>query len=132
MIAANDNRSSSDKTAILESLELEPGKQYWLQVDGHNAASGNLIIDLLSNTLEAVVFPNPSNGLFNLNIFHPKNGIADLSVGDLNGRIVFSKQIQVSVNTTQFNFSLSDYPKGIYILKVTLNGLSLSKKLIRL
>lgn len=132
MIAANDNRSNSDKTAILENLELEPGKQYWLQVDGHNAASGILIIDLLSNTLEALVFPNPSNGLFNLNIFHPKNGTADMSVSDLNGRIVFSKQIQVSVNTTQFNFSLSDYPKGIYILKVTLNGLSLSKKLIRL
>jgi PKD repeat protein len=130
LIAANDNRSGSDKTAILENLELEPGKQYWLQVDGHNAASGNLIIDLLSNTLEAVVFPNPSNGIFNLNIFHPKTGIADLSVSDINGRIVLSKKFKVTVNTTQFNFSLSGYPKGVYILKVTLNGLSLSKKLI--
>lgn len=132
LIAANDNRSNSDKTAILENLELEPGKQYWLQVDGHNAASGNMIIDLLSNTLEAVVFPNPSDGIFNLNLFHPKTGTADLSVSDINGRILFSKQLKVTVNTTQFDFSLSEYPKGIYILKVTLNGLSLSKKLIRL
>lgn len=130
LIAANDNRSGSDKTAILENLELDPGNKYWLQVDGHNAASGNLIIDLLSNTLEAVVFPNPSSGIFNLNLFHPKAGIADLSVSDLNGRILLSKQYKVTVNTTQFDFSLYGYAKGIYILKVSLNGLSLSKKII--
>jgi PKD repeat protein len=130
MIAANDNRSASDKTSIIENLELEPGKKYWLQVDGHNAASGNLIIDLISNTLEAVVYPNPSDGLFNLNLFHPKTGTAELSVSDLNGRILLSKQFKVTMSTTQFNFSLDGYPKGIYILKVVLNGLSLSKKLI--
>lgn len=132
LIAANDNRSNSDKTAILENLELDPGKKYWLQVDGHNAAYGNLIIDLLSNTLEAVVFPNPSDGIFNLNLFHPKTGTAELSVSDINGRVLFAKQLKVTVNNTQFNFSLNGYPKGIYILKVTLNGSSLSKKLIRL
>lgn len=130
--AANDNRSGSDKTAIIENLELDAGKKYWLQVDGHHAASGNLIIDLLSNTLEAVVFPNPSSGIFNLNIFHPKPGVADWSVSDLNGRILLEKQIKVSVNTTRFEFSLSSFPKGVYIMKVSLNGLSLSKKLIRL
>ncbi|MBA4410609.1 MAG: hypothetical protein C0397_14455 [Odoribacter sp.] len=130
LIAANDNRSNSDKTAIIENLELDPGKQYWLQVDGHNAAYGNIIIDLLSNSLEAVVFPNPSSGSFNLNLFHPKTGIADLSVSDLKGRELFSRQFKVSVNSTQFDFDLAGYPKGIYVLRVNLNGTGLSKKLI--
>ena len=130
LVAANDNRSNSDKTALLEDLALEPGKQYWLQVDGNNAAFGNVTIDLVGNSLEALVFPNPSNGIFNINIFHPDYGTADASVYDLNGRILFSKQYQVNMYSTQFNFDLAGYPKGIYILRVNLNGLSVSKKLI--
>jgi len=132
LIAANDNRSNSDKTAILENLELDPGKQYWLQVDGHNASYGNVTIDLLSNSLDALVFPNPSNGIYNLNLFHPEVGIAEVLISDINGRKLLTKQYKVNVNSTQFDFDLSLYPKGIYFLRVTLNGSSLSKKLVRL
>jgi PKD repeat protein len=130
MVAANDNRSNSDKTALIENLVLEPGKQYWLQVDGHNGAFGNVTIDLVGNSLEALVFPNPSNGIFNINIFHPDHGTAEAFVTDLNGRILFSKKYEVNMYSTQFNFNLAGYPKGLYILKVNLNGLSVSKKLI--
>jgi PKD repeat protein len=132
LIAANDNRSGSDKTAILENLELEGGKQYWLQVDGHNAAFGNITIDILSNSLDAIVFPNPSTGIYNLNLYHPQNGVAEMSVSDLNGKALLSKQYKVNVNSTQFNFDLSNYPKGIYILRLSLNGSSLSRKIVRL
>jgi hypothetical protein len=130
LLAANDNRSNSDKTAIIEDLVLDPGEQYWLQVDGNNAAYGDITIDLLSNSLEANVFPNPSSGIFNLNLFHPDPGIADVSVTDLNGRKLFSKQFKVDINSTQFNFDLVGYPKGIYVFLVKLNGSSISKKLI--
>jgi len=132
LIAANDNRSNSDKTAILENLELDPGKQYWLQVDGHNASYGNVTIDLLSNSLDALVFPNPSNGIYNLNLFHPEVGIAEVLISDINGRKLLTKQYKVTVNSTQFDFDLSQYPKGVYFLRVTLNGASLSRKLVRL
>ena len=130
MIAANDNRSLGDKTALIENLKLAPGKQYWLQLDGNNSAIGDITIDLLSSSLDAFVFPNPSKGVFNINIFHPDMGIADLSVSDLNGRMLFSKQYKVELNSTQFNFDLSGYPKGIYILRVKSNGLTTSKKII--
>lgn len=130
MIAANDNRSSGDKTALIENLKLNPGKQYWLQLDGNNAAVGDITIDLLSNSLDAFVFPNPSKGIFNINIFHPDMGIADLSVSDLNGRMLFSKQYKVELNSTQFSFDLTGYPKGIYILRIKSNGLTTSKKII--
>jgi PKD repeat protein len=130
LVAANDNRSNSDKTALIENLSLEPGRKYWLQVDGNNGAFGNVTIDLVGNSLDALVFPNPSNGIFNINIFHPDHGTADASVYDLNGRILFSKQYDINMYSTQFNFNLAGYAKGIYILKVNLNGLSISKKLI--
>jgi len=130
LIAANDNRSNSDNTAALEDLILDTGTQYWLQVDGNKGAYGNITIDLLSNSLQAVIFPNPSSGIFNLNLSSPGQGIADVFITDLNGRKMFSKQYQVSLNSTQFKFDLTGYPKGIYVFMVTINGSNLSKKLV--
>jgi PKD repeat protein len=130
LVAANDNRSVADKTAHLENLELEPGKQYWLQVDGNNAAFGNLTIDLISKSLEALVFPNPSTGRFNINIFHPDMGIAEVSVTDLNGRKLFAREYALNLTTTEFSFDLTGYPKGLYFLQVHLNGESLNKKIV--
>lgn len=130
LVAANDNRSSSDKTAILKDLALDPGKQYWLQVDGNNAAHGPLIIELLSSSIETLVFPNPSEGVFNLNIFHPDEGNADVSVFDLNGRKLFSKQFRVTLYSNQFDIDLAGYPKGMYILRINLNGSALSQKIV--
>jgi PKD repeat protein len=130
LIAANDNRSINDKTAALENMILDPGAQYWLQVDGNNGAYGNITIDLLSNSLQAIIFPNPSKGFFNLNLSSPYQGSADVSIIDLNGRKLFSKQYQVSLDSTQFDFDLTGYPKGIYIFMVTINGAHVSKKLV--
>lgn len=130
VVAANDNRSAVDRTALLENVALDPGKQYWLQVDGNNAAFGDLTIDLESNALEAMVFPNPSNGVFRLNVFHPEGGMAEISVCDLNGKLVISKHVQVNLNATQFDFDLTGHPKGIYILNVKLNGSAVTKKLV--
>ena len=130
IIAANDNRSSNDNTASIEDLVLVPGKQYWLQVDGHNKAYGDITIDLSSNSLEADVFPNPSNGMFKLNLFHPEAGIAEVSVLNLNGKKIFSNHYPVNLDSYQFNLELRGYPRGIYILQVKLNESKLSKKLV--
>ncbi len=130
IVAANDNRSLSDKTSVLEDVELAPGELYWLQVDGNAGAFGSVTIDLLSNALDAEVFPNPSNGNFNLNIFHPENGEAEVSVVDLNGKELIRKTYKVNVYSTTFNFNLNGFSKGVYILRVYLNGASMFKKLV--
>ncbi|MBL7966688.1 MAG: T9SS type A sorting domain-containing protein [Prolixibacteraceae bacterium] len=130
MVAAADNRVFGGRAALLEDLELEPGKRYWLQVDGNNAAYGNFTIDLISQSLEAEVFPNPSSGVFTVNVFHPERGTADLTVSDLNGRILFSQQYEVSLNESLFRFNLNGFAKGVYIMHLHLNDRSLSKKLV--
>jgi PKD repeat protein len=128
MLAANDNRSASDKTALIENLKLEPEKQYWLQVDGNNAAYGNLVVDILSNSLE--VYPNPSSGVFNLIVSNPVEGNAEVSIFDLNGRKLLSKLENVGINSNKFTIDLSSLRKGIYLLNVRMNGSNLSKKLV--
>lgn len=130
MLAANDDRSNTDKTACITDLAVEPGKKYWLQVDGNNAAYGNLTIDLLSNSLEADVFPNPSDGNFNLNLFNPEPGTANVTITDLHGSLLFEKPYIVNLNSHKFKIDLSGYQKGIYLLNVLVNGAKLSKKLV--
>jgi len=128
LVAANDNRSATDNTALLKNLVLEPGKLYWLQVDGDIRAFGDLVIDLISNSLE--VFPNPSKDIFNVIISNPGPGNASVAMYDLNGRKILTRQYTVSLNSNKFILDLSGYPKGIYLLNVQVNGSILSKKLI--
>jgi hypothetical protein len=128
MIAANDNGSSTDNTAQIANLILEPLTQYWLQLDGNNAAYGNVVIDLISNSLE--VYPNPSSGIFNLIVSHPFPGIADVSVYNMQGQKMYVNQKYVTITANQFSIDLSGFAKGIYLLNVTINGSRLSKKLM--
>lgn len=128
ILAANDNRSATDNTALIKNLVLEPGKQYWLQVDGDVGTYGDIVIDLLSNSLE--VFPNPSKGIFNLSISNPEAGIASVIVSDLNGRKLFAEQYPVSLTSNKFDIDLSGFSKGIYLINVQINGSNLSKKLV--
>ena len=128
ILAANDNRSATDKTALIKNLVLEPGKQYWLQVDGDVGIYGDIVIDLLSNSLE--VFPNPSKGIFNMVVSNQEAGIASVAVSDLNGRKLFTKQYPVNLTSNKFDIDLSDFSRGIYLLNVQINGSTLSKKLV--
>ena len=128
MVAANDNSSSTDNTAQIGNLVLEPLTQYWLQLDGNNAAFGNVVIDLISNSLE--VYPNPSSGLFNLIVSHPFPGIADVSVYNMQGQKMYVTQNFVTITSNHFTIDLSSFAKGIYLLNVTINGSRLSKKLM--
>lgn len=127
-IAANDDRSSSDYTAQLESLQLTPGKRYWLQVDGKNAAYGDLSIDLISNSLE--IYPNPSDGVFNMVISNPVAGLANVCVYTILGQKVHEEQLAISMTSNKFSIDLSNLPSGMYLLNVQMYGYNHSKKLI--
>jgi len=129
LISANDDRSVSDNTAQIQNLILDPLKQYWLQVDGNNAAYGGFVVDLISNSIE--VFPNPSHDFFNLVISNPVGGEADVVLYDLQGRKLMEKRFMVSLTSNKFSLDLSGFAKGMYLLNVQMNGSNLSRKLIR-
>ncbi len=129
MVAANDNNSSGTE-AMIENLALEPETKYWLQLDGNNAAYGDVVIDLISNSLE--VYPNPSTGVFNLIVSNPYTGVADVNVYDMQGQKLFTQQNSVNISSNKFTIDLSGFSKGVYLLNVTINGSRLSKKLVLL
>ncbi|MDP4209066.1 MAG: T9SS type A sorting domain-containing protein [Bacteroidota bacterium] len=120
LVAANDNRSSTDSTALIKNLAVEPGRTYWLQVDGYQGKTGNCDIELVANSLE--VYPNPSSGKFNVIIANAKDGRANLDIFSSQGRLIFSRQVSVTNEANKFEMDLSSFPAGVYFLQMKING----------
>lgn len=129
IVGANDNRTSSDESALLEDLIVTPGKKYWLMVESLDADTGSISISLTSNSLE--VFPNPTDGLFDVIVSNETSAtISTISVYSSNGTLLFSEPVEVSPENTRFSFNLSGYPSGLYYVKAVLGGQEYSKKIM--
>ena len=60
-----------------------------------------------------IVYPNPSNGLFNLQT----TSIIEITIKDVLGKIILS----IKINAGSYQINLNDQAKGIYFLKVNSN-----------
>ena len=74
-------------------------------------------IDELKAQAKFNVFPNPSNGIFNINISSNEADNVILTVKNVVGQTVIIETVNVSGNTNH-KISLTDYSKGIYFLTV--------------
>ncbi len=77
-----------------------------------------------------VVYPNPSDGKFTLQINTAQAQQFDYSIYDILGQKVMSgaKSSISSVHTEEIN--MQDFPQGIYYLHISLNGTEYQRKLI--
>ncbi|MDG1476439.1 MAG: T9SS type A sorting domain-containing protein [Vicingaceae bacterium] len=70
-----------------------------------------------NNALKFNIFPNPSNGVFNINLSSNEANNVNLTVKNVVGQTVLTETVNVSGNTNH-QISLTDYSKGIYFLTV--------------
>ena len=79
---------------------------------------GSLVgLNEVNNNVKFNVFPNPSNGIFNINLSSNEVNNAILTVKNVVGQTVLTETVNVSGNTNH-QISLVDYSKGIYFLTV--------------
>lgn len=77
-----------------------------------------------------MIFPNPNHGLFRVSVDHLGEKAA-LSVETLTGQRVFETQIlPAGQGRTEQDLDLSDLPKGLYIVRLTGDGLMAIRKMI--
>jgi hypothetical protein len=62
------------------------------------------------------IYPNPTNGQFNIKINRNDKGTAILELSDILGQPI----LKVVGKKNSFSFDVSKYPKGIYLLKTTI------------
>jgi hypothetical protein len=128
LVASNDDRSTSDNTALISNITVDPYRIYWLQLDGSGGATGNCVVDLLTNSLE--LYPNPSSGEINVIISNNNDGNAEVQVVSVSGKILYSNVFNVTKENNTFKFNLSNYSAGLYFLVVRINGSTMQTKLL--
>jgi len=88
-------------------------------------------IALVSNT---EMYPNPATDIVNFNIEAISNGVVDLTIYSLDGKVVMeSRGLNVENGTNSFTENVSSLNKGIYLVRIT-NSTSdevITKKLIK-
>jgi hypothetical protein len=85
----------------------------YLRVSGNSTVG----INELNNEVRVNVYPNPSNGVFNINLASKEANTASLSVKNIVGQTILNETVNVSGNTNH-TISLADYSKGVYFLTV--------------
>jgi len=81
------------------------------------------VVDGISMTM----FPNPTEGLFNINMINTNNVAVEVQVVDAIGKIIDSKQLNgYDIRTS---FDLTSRPAGIYFVRILTDGGILTKRI---
>jgi uncharacterized repeat protein (TIGR01451 family) len=93
----------------------------------------NELIDFVSSTNEfensanAVIYPNPGNGIYNMKVSVKNNGNYHIEVYNVMGKLV-KDFISGSVDSV---IDLLDQPNGMYLIKITGENLNYNSKLVK-
>lgn len=91
-----------------------------------------LVNEPVKNETPSLVFPNPAQDLFNVDIHLTQPEYLNFELYDANGKLVeILLRDWVKTKDNTFNFSLRDVSKGIYFIKITGNKTSITKKIIK-
>jgi len=83
-----------------------------------------------SETAKLSVYPNPSSGIFNVQIPDVKSGKVEIGVFDVSGKEVYSTMVSMDSGIQNNQINLSNQPKGNYILKMIVAGKLYSEKIV--
>ncbi len=145
-IAANEftNNGTGTGSFTASLTGLSPETQYYVRAYAINAlgvAYGNeetfttTDLSIASNALNAfvIVYPNPAENEVNISINSEIQGMIDVQLIDLNGRVVKAQnQMNLTAGNNNIRFDVSDLSAGIYTLRLTAkNGVAVHKVVIR-
>ncbi len=91
-------------------------------------ASG--INEINATPLDIQVYPNPSDGNFNLNFKDIKHGELNIQLIDILGQIVYNEDIMPATSTFSKTLAVSKLPAGIYWINIKGNDTYFTDKII--
>ena len=125
----------------LQVAGLNANTTYWWRTRSYSGAAAGLYsqkfsfttgtsqsIKEVSSSFKAEVYPNPLKELLNIKTFIKQNGELNMSLMDMNGKIVFQKSIAAKPGTLNTGINTSALTEGVYFLKLEINGEELVRK----
>lgn len=102
-------------------MQLEDSLQAVTEV-GEKQPLGDNLYDLQNNQFEVKVYPNPSNGAFNLNITSTKNQTVEIKLKNMLGQTI--KELDKNVNlqsNLEYNkvYNLGAISKSVYFIEIS-------------
>ena len=76
---------------------------------------------------DAVVYPNPTKGIFNIDF---KNNVKNINVVNILGAVVYNENIEDNATETSKKIDFSDMANGVYIINLSNDSGSSSYKII--
>ncbi len=119
--------SSSASNYGFNDFDFYPTTYYRLkQTDFNGDFSFSNVISVTKNIQTILkIYPNPTNGI--VNIYSTQSKILKVELYSQTGQLLLNQL----VNTTKFSTNISEFNKGVYILKViTQNGKVVYKKIV--
>lgn len=77
------------------------------------------INELVVETGNTIIFPNPSTGEFTLNYYNYDNSQTEISLYNMLGQIVLTKTVSQTIGLNTQKFDISTYSEGMYFLELT-------------
>jgi PKD repeat protein len=146
LIAANDDYYDDTYpvgkkfACALESVTVEPGKKYFVQIDGSAGGTEGyfsmifwdypLGVDVNKELPSLQIFPNPGTGIFNFKIDNPSSQPVILEIFNSNGQAVLKQNYEIRSGMSESSFDLTGHPSGIYIVRFISNGRVIHEKVI--
>lgn len=82
------------------------------------------------NNINLTIYPNPSDGVFNVNFEEQTSENVELVVTDISGKLVNRTQLKNASGIYNSKIDLSNQPKGIYILSINGDNTVVNRRLI--
>ena len=109
--------------------------EVWITSFGNGMKIGNLnstgVVNFSGKIAEKfIIFPNPNDGIFTLQLENNKAHQADIEIFNLNGEQIFSESFSLKTGKKILPFALKNKLKGIFLLRITSSERVTSSKLI--
>lgn len=99
-----------------------------------NSAADNMVVNLcvgveeIAGSISVNVYPNPSTGVFYLDLGSLNSLMVDLRVYSANGALVTEESFVADSAVRELN--LSNHAQGIYVVKITSNNMTATKRIV--
>lgn len=125
-VAGNGTTSNLVSYTFLDNSPLSGTNYYRLkQIDYNGAYSFSKVVSLNHFTPEVAVYPNPNNGACTIKILTPAEAYS-LEITDIQGKAIYN----AAGNEIPERIEVSNLTPGFYLVRINLDGQTVSKKLI--